>query len=230
VHRDVPREPVPRGEEGRQVGRGHTLQAAAVPGGVRDAEEGVHQERVEELLAELPVPQPVLAVAVGAEREGVDEDGRRPPELHVVGGGVAQREAGGEGLEVEVEVEEGRGLERREGPLVGPRHEREARVLEDDRRVEAEPGRFVRVEPPVGNEAPFGGEAVVEARRGHRLEVGGRPAGDGPEDAPADDVDAAGRVAERPRVLLRRRHCGRFSSSAPPASGRRATSGASSRA
>jgi hypothetical protein len=156
----------------------------------------VHQKGVEELLAELPVPQPVLAFAIGAEGERVDEDGMRSPELHVEGGGVAQREAAGERVEVDVEVEEGRGLEGRERPLVRPGDEGEPGMLEDDRGVEAEGGRLGLVEPTVGEEAPLRDEPREEALLLRGIERGQGPSGDRPKDATAQDVDAAGRVAE----------------------------------
>ena len=202
---------MPCSEQRCEIGRRHALEASTEPRSVGDPEQGVHQQGVEELLAELAMPQPVLAVAIRTERERVDEDGARSLELHVESGRVAQREAAPERVEVDVEMEEGRGLERRERPLVGPGDEGKARMLEDDRRLETEGVRLGLVEPSMGEEAPFRDEPREKACLLCGLEGGRCPPGDRPEDATAEDVDAAGRVAERPRARGAAGHSSRVS-------------------
>ena len=83
-----------------------------------------HQrERREEVLAELAIGDPGRTLLCALEREGVDEDRPAAPELDVVGGGVAEREALLERERLCVERQEGRIPEHAERPLIGIRDE-----------------------------------------------------------------------------------------------------------
>ena len=81
------------------------------------------RERGEEVLAELAIGDPGRPLVGPLEREGVDEDGPAAPELDVVGGRVAEREALLERERLGVEGQEGGIPEHAERPLVRIRDE-----------------------------------------------------------------------------------------------------------
>ena len=91
---------------------------------------GPQEKRVQELHAELALPDPALALAVWHDRQMIDEDRPGAPELDVIGGGVGQSEAVGEQLGVEIEVQQRGRLQGRKGPFIGIGNEVEPRVLE----------------------------------------------------------------------------------------------------
>ena len=106
-----------RDEKGRTEAK--SLQGSAKPIVKRNARTGVQDQRVEELLAELPVADPRLILLVGAERAVVDENRPRPLKLNVVSAGIDQLEVPLQGAKLDLQVQKRRFLQRRERPLVG---------------------------------------------------------------------------------------------------------------
>ena len=83
-----------------------------------------HQgQRRQEVLTELPVADPGLALGVVAEGERVDEDRASVLELDVVGRRVAQRHVELERASLDAECQQRGVLELAEAPLVGIGHE-----------------------------------------------------------------------------------------------------------
>ena len=89
----VPRELAAQRQQALDLEHADALETAAIPRVVRHPGQRPQQQRVQELLAELPVAEPVLALAVAPQRQHVDEDRPRALELHVVGAGIGQRDA-----------------------------------------------------------------------------------------------------------------------------------------
>ena len=83
-----------------------------------DVASGHQGQRRQEVLAELAVGDPRRAVLERLERERVDQDGPGVAELDVVGGGVLERPAVGDRVELGVERQERRVAQLAEGPLV----------------------------------------------------------------------------------------------------------------
>ncbi len=115
-----------------------------------DVSVGRQGERGQEVLAELAVGDPRRAGLEGLERERVDEHRPAAQELDVVGGGVAQREAGPEGRRLGVEGQERRVAELPERPLVGVADERD--LLGPDDGVRPVVGRERQVCGLIGDE------------------------------------------------------------------------------
>ena len=88
----------------------------------------------EKMLAELSVCSPRRPGASAPERQGVDQDGPRPQELHVVRTGVPELEVVGRCLALGPERQVRGGLELAERPLVGVGDERDRPRLDDRER------------------------------------------------------------------------------------------------
>ena len=73
---------------------------------------------------------PVLALAIAAQGQDVDEERARSPELDIVGGGIGQGDVALQQIEMQVEVQEGRRLQYGKRPFVGERNIRQAGVLQ----------------------------------------------------------------------------------------------------
>jgi hypothetical protein len=78
-----------------------------------------HRERREEVLAELPVRRPGLALYIRSERQSIDEHRACADELDVVRTCVAQHLHPSERAPLDLEREQRCGLELAEAPLVG---------------------------------------------------------------------------------------------------------------
>src|SRR5690606_36603418 len=68
-----------------EIVRSDSFQIAAVPGVMSDVEMRAKQERIQELLAELPVAQPKITVPIWPNREMIDEDRLSPLKLNIIG-------------------------------------------------------------------------------------------------------------------------------------------------
>ena len=66
-----------------QVFDGDPFHAAAVPGIVRNAKQRAEQERIEELVAELPVARPDFAFPIRTEGKRIDKYRRGPAKLDI---------------------------------------------------------------------------------------------------------------------------------------------------
>ena len=97
----------------------HAVDVAAHPRLERHVAVGLHEERVEEHLAELPVADPRLALGALVERRHVDENRRRAFPLQVVGRGVLQPDPFIEPRKHEVELQQRCVPEHLERPFVG---------------------------------------------------------------------------------------------------------------
>ena len=86
----------------------HAVDVAAHPRLKRHVAVRLHEKRVEEHLAELPVAHPRLALGALVERRHVDEHRRRAFPLEVVGGRVLQADAFIQPREHEVELQQRR--------------------------------------------------------------------------------------------------------------------------
>ena len=161
---------------------------------------GLQQQRVEVEHAELAVADPRLALADALERPHVDEHRPRPLELHVVGRGVLQHEVVLERREQQVELDQRRVLQHREGPLVRVRDERDALVAQDR-------GGLVDEQALAGG-APTSGavpeqlgrhhaRVVEQAGRLHGLEVAQAVRREGSKDLVAVVEDSALGVTKR---------------------------------
>ena len=190
------------------------FEAAAVPGIVRHAGERPEQQRVQELLAELPVPEPVLALPVAPQRQDVDEDRARTLELDIVGAGIGQRDVVVEQLQMQVQVQERRGLEGRKRPLVGERDVADPRVLQQIARFLRRPEQSgidlgARDQPALlgqtRQQALIADELVV--RRGGRHH--------GAKDPLAPDEDLPRWIAERGGLGAAGDHCSGGSAGRP---------------
>ena len=151
-------EAVAGGREHRaRVARRDPVQRAAQQRVVRQVLVGLQHQRIEEEHAELPVARPRLVRAQALERADVDEHRRRAPPLHVVGGGVLERQVRPQRAPVEVELQQRGVLEHRERPLV--------RVGEEGHPLVAQRARGVR-----GQQV----RQLVELRglRGHHAALG----------------------------------------------------------
>ena len=130
---DLQRELVAQAQERGELARRDPLEPAAIDRVVRHTEPGREQQRAQELVAELAVAVPVGAFRRSGRPTAVDEDRLGTAELDVVGGGVGEGEAVLQELQVQVQMQEGGGAERGEGPLVGIGDERDPRVLQQER-------------------------------------------------------------------------------------------------
>ena len=119
VGEQVAPEALPSLEGVGRMGGGDPVQRAPEPGLERDVGDRLQVEGVEEQLAELAVARPRLTGHQSLERPEVDEHRPRAVELDVVRRGVLRQHALGEGRPAEVELQEGRVPQHREGPLVG---------------------------------------------------------------------------------------------------------------
>jgi hypothetical protein len=153
------------------------------------------RERRQELLAELAVGDPRGPVDVRLEREEVDEDGLAVPELDVVGGRVAERPAGIERLELDVERQQRGVAQLAERPLVRVRDELERFGPQDDPGIGGRGQLLRRLDP-------WDQPALLDQRRG-------KPA---PDEGPPvlrerltdlAEEDAVAAVNEPARVTIR---------------------------
>ena len=121
-------EPLAQRDQLGQVFGRDPFQRTAEPVARLQIEHRPHQQRVEELHAELAVPGPDFAILIGADREVIDEHRLHALELDIVGRGIAQREAIPQQRKLHVEMGQRRGLVQAEAPLVWIGNERDARV------------------------------------------------------------------------------------------------------
>ena len=196
---------VAKAQEPHELGRREALDPAPIRRVVRHAEPRREQQRAQELVAELAVAVPVGARDVALDRQHVDEDRLGAAELDVVGGGVGEAEAVLQQREVQVELQQGGRAQRRERPLVGIGHERDALVLQEERgALDPERGRIVRRDPRADQLAAA--HQPREDRRAEELalDLGGRGR-DPAEDPVARGEDVAPAIPVRARHPLRRR-------------------------
>jgi hypothetical protein len=126
-----------------------------------DVAAGDQRERGEEVLAELPICHPRLALDIRLERERIDHHGAGVAELDVVRRGVLQGPSGLERLELDVERQEGRVLELPERPLI--RIGDELDWVGADDRLRGRGGRLGEVDGLVTDETTGGDQPLGEA-------------------------------------------------------------------
>jgi hypothetical protein len=114
---------------------------------------------------ELASAKPQLAVAIGHQRQRIDEDRIGSGELHVVGAGIAQREAELQREQMQVEVKQRRALQKFERPLIGIADKTDRLVFEHAAREIAE-RRFRR---DVGRHQPLPRKQLCQQTGGFQL-------------------------------------------------------------
>ena len=154
----------------------------------------LEQERIEVEHAELPVADPRLALAHALERADVHEGRPRALELHVVRRRVLQDHVVVERREQQVELEERRVLQHREGPLVWVRDERDPLVAKHGRGLVHE--QVTRRGHAVRALRPDHALVVEQAGGLERLEVGQAVGRERAEDVVACIENPALRVTE----------------------------------
>jgi hypothetical protein len=191
-------QPVGAGEQPGQLLRLDALDLAAEPGLEADVLVGLQQQRVQHRLAELPVAGPRLAGAHPLERADVDEDRAGADEGEVVGVPVLHGQVGAEGGQQQVQVDQGRVLEHREGPLVRVGDEGDPLVLE--RLHPGVPADALRqlLERHLGgpDQAALGHRRFEEGRRREHAEVLGALLGQAAEHPAVQVQHRTGRVPE----------------------------------
>src|SRR6266545_1721629 len=114
------------------------------------------RERRDEVLTELPIRDPRLALRHPLERKRVDEHGATVPELDVECGGVPQRHPELQSSSLNGEGSQGGVLELAEAPLIRIRDERDRLRAEDSMSprtcCKGDVDLFVRDEEPIGDE------------------------------------------------------------------------------
>ena len=180
------------------------FQAAAQPRMERHVAIGLEEQRIEEGLAELPVPGPRIAGRIGGERSDVDERGTRADPLHVERRGVLQGHLLVEGGEGQVELQQRSVAQHAERPFVGVGDDRHALVFEDGgpsvrRRRRRRERIAVRVDLACRDQMSRLGEAGEETGGGKLGPVGERPLGQAAKYRAVTLEDAGVGIAERPR-------------------------------
>ncbi len=194
VAAEAEREPGPRGEECRREIERDAVEVVAEQPAEPDVPVRHERQRGEEVLAELAVGDPRRPGRGPAQRQRVDEDRPAAIELDVVRARVAELEPGLDGSSLDLEREQGRGLQLAEGPLVGIRDERDRLGPDDgerDRRIggEREIDRLVR------DQEPGLLESVEESGLGERVPLVAGGVVDLPEQDAVAAVDEPERVA-----------------------------------
>ena len=185
---------------------GNAFKRPAKPRVVRHAQQGAEQQRIQELLGELAMADPVVTVVIAAERQEIDEDRARTVELDVVGARVRELDAVGQRVELQVEVQQRGSLERAEGPLIGVRDVPDRCMFDDVPDVSASEGRgladrplrrseLARVHQPVTIHPPLQEAGIPDV-----LVMDCGRAIDRAEDSAVVMVDVTGRVTEGGRV------------------------------
>ena len=119
MEQDAPRHFVAPRQKSGELPDWDAFHRSAIPPVEGNAAPRRQQQRVEKLLAKLPMASPRLAVAITPQRGDVDEDGPHPGlELHVVSGRVRERRVLIQQRQVQIQMEERCGLERRKWPLI----------------------------------------------------------------------------------------------------------------
>jgi hypothetical protein len=130
------------------------------PGIVRDAEKRAEQKRVEKLFAKLAVSGPHFAVPVPPERKNVDKYRLRAMELDVIGARIRQADAASQRFDLDIEMQQRRRLDQREGPFLRIGDERNAPVPQHHLGLDSRFRQDLAIDFLGGNDLAFGGKPV----------------------------------------------------------------------
>ena len=126
--------PVQLGTPGKhscQVFRRDTFQVTPEPSVVWNPSQALEQQRIEKLLAKLPMASPEFALPVRTERQHINEDRIGPLELDIEGGGIGKGDTAFQDRQMQIEMQKRRLLERGENPLVRVRNEVETGMFQN---------------------------------------------------------------------------------------------------